>query len=137
MARRSLINQTDYIARVMQKALQGALNAQFDKFIGAGDYERTEQRNGHRNGSYERQLYTRVGSITLRVCRDRAGEFSPEVFDRYQRVEKSLVCTIIEMYLTGTSTRKVANIMEELCGFGFSKSELSVMVASIAMMQAK
>ena len=128
---KTLINQGDYLANIVQAALQTALNAQFEQFIGAKDYERTDQRKGHRNGSYERQLYTRVGSIILQVCRDRAGEFSPEVFERYQRVEKALVCTIIEAYLTGTSTRKITKIVEELCGFGLSKSVVSSMIITI------
>jgi len=127
----ALIDQDGYLAGIMQNMLQAALKSQFDRFIGASEYERSEQRNGHRNGSYPRQLLTRVGSITLHVCRDRAGTFIPELFDRYQRCEKALVYAIAEMYFTGTSTRKVASIMEELCGQGFSKSEVSVLVARL------
>jgi putative transposase len=61
----------------------------------------------------------------LQVCRDREGRFKTELFERYQRSEKALVACITEMYFSGVSTRKVAGIMEELCGYNLSKSYVS------------
>jgi putative transposase len=46
------------------------------------------------------------------VPQDRAGRFSTELFERYQRSERALV----EMYVQDVSTRKVTAITEELCG---------------------
>jgi putative transposase len=70
---------------------------------------------------------TRVGKIELRVPQDRAGRFSTEVFERYQRSEKALVSALTEMYLQGVSTRKVKAISEELCGQEFSASTISAL----------
>lgn len=56
---------------------------------------------------------------------DREGTFKTEFFDRYQRSEKALVLSLMEMYLEGVSTRKVTDITEVLCGTGFSKSTVS------------
>ncbi len=117
--------------KTMQTVLQNALLMQFNKFMGADPYERTESRSGLRNGSYERHLQTRVGMITLRVCRDRSGQFKPELFERYQRSEKALVLGIVEMYLTGVSTRKVGDVVEMLCGFDVSKSHVSDLTVKI------
>ncbi|MDB2614140.1 transposase, partial [Chlamydiales bacterium] len=77
------------------------LNEQFDSLINASPFERSPHRRGYRNGSYSRELKTRVGSISLNVCRDRDGEFKPELFERYQRSEKALALGIMEMYLHG------------------------------------
>jgi len=55
--------------------------------VGAEKSERTEGRQGYRSGHYRRSLVTRVGKIELRVPQDRAGRFSTEVFERYQRSE--------------------------------------------------
>jgi len=74
--------------------------------IQAEAYERTEERKGYRNGSYERDLITRAGSITLRVPCFRDGSFSTELFARYQRSEQALVVTLMEMVVNGVSTRK-------------------------------
>jgi len=68
---------------------------------------------------------TRVGRLELRVPQDRAGRFSTELFERYQRSEKALVAALAEMYVQGVSTRKVKAIIEELCGHAFSASSIS------------
>jgi putative transposase len=122
------VSQNDYIRAMVQTGLQQAVRAEFDKFIGASAYERSDARTGQRNGSYERQLHTRVGAIQLQVCRDRNGEFSTTVFEKYQRSEKALVATIAEMYFCGVATRKVKGIMYELCGTNVSKSQVSELV---------
>jgi transposase-like protein len=80
---------------------------------------------GYRSGSYGRTLITRVGKLELRVPQDRAGRFSTELFERYQRSERALVATLAEMYVQGVSTRKVKAITEELCGHAFSASSIS------------
>ena len=55
----------------------------------------------------------------------RDGEFAPTVFERYQRNEKALLASMLEMYVSGVSTRKVSKIVEELCGKSVSKSFVS------------
>jgi transposase-like protein len=61
----------------------------------------------------------------LRIPRDRSGEFSTALFERYARSEKALVAALAEMYVQGVSTRKVSAITEELCGHSFSASAIS------------
>jgi len=105
--------------------LNQVLQAQATEQLRADPYERTEERQGYRNGTYPHQLTTRVGTITLRVPRIRGGKFSTELFARYQRSEQALVLALMEMVVNGVSTRKVAQITEELCGTEFSKSTVS------------
>ncbi len=101
------------------------LNAQVSEQLQAAPYERSEQRQGYRNGYKPRQLTTRVGALTLLVPQVRDGQFSTELFARYQRSEQALVLTLMEMVVNGVSTRKVARITEELCGTSFAKSTVS------------
>lgn len=126
-----LLDQPDFMRDVISSTLQKILDSQFEHHIGANKYERTEERKGYRNGTYERQLKTRVGNITLSICRDRDGTFQPQVFARYQRNEKALVMAIVEMYFKGVSTRKVEPILEELCGLEISKSQVSELTKEI------
>ncbi|AVU17450.1 hypothetical protein B6178_13100 [Staphylococcus aureus] len=72
--------------------------------IQAKEYERTENRQSQRNGYYERSFTTRVGTLELKVPRTRDGHFSPTVFERYQRNEKALMASMLEMYVSGVST---------------------------------
>lgn len=120
-----LFDDKDFLRSVVQQFLQQILQAEFDRYINAAPHERSEARNGHRNGSYPRTIKTRVGAIELQMCRDREGKFDTELFRRYQRSEQALVSSMVEMYLQGISTRKVKKVVEELCGSSISKSQIS------------
>lgn len=113
------------VAALLESVLNQILQAQATEQLQAEPYERTAERKGYRNGAYPHQLTTRVGTITLRVPRLRNGQFSTEMFARYQRSEQALVLTLMEMVVNGVSTRKVSQITEELCGTEFSKSTVS------------
>ena len=115
----------DAIVPLLEAILNQFLQAMATEAVGAAKYERTDERKAYRNGSRERTLNTRIGTITLEVPRLRNGEFSHELFERYQRSEQALVLAMMEMVLQGVSTRKVTQITQELCGTRFSKSTVS------------
>ena len=115
----------DAFSKLLETILNQVLLAQSTEQLGAGPYERTEDRTAYRNGFRERGLTTRVGTITLNVPRHRNGEFSTSMFERYQRSEQALVLAMIEMVINGVSTRKIEMVTEELCGKSFSKSTVS------------
>ena len=114
-------------SKLMEEIFNQVLLAQSKDQIGAEPYERTDERTAYRNGFRNRQLTTRVGHLHLRVPRHRNGDFSTELFERYQRSEQALVLSMMEMVVNGVSTRKVENITEELCGKKFSKSTVSAL----------
>lgn len=120
-----LLSGQDGLAKLIESVLNQVLEAQVSDSLGAERYERSEERLSYRNGYRARQLYTRVGPITLQVPQTRDGSFSTEIFNRYQRSEQALVLALMEMVVNGVSTRKVTNITEELCGVSFSKSTVS------------
>lgn len=113
------------LGRLVEAVLNQVLNAQVSEQLQVAPYERSEQRQGYRNGYKPRQLTTRVGALTLLVPQVRDGSFSTELFARYQRSEQALVLTLMEMVVNGVSTRKVTRITEELCGTTFAKSTVS------------
>jgi len=126
-----LTDDPDFLRALVGQVVQEMLEAEMTAHLGAELYERTESRTGQRNGYKPRQLQTRVGTLTLLVPQDRAGTFSTQVFARYQRTEKALVLSLMEMYLHGVSTRKVRAITEALCGTTFSKSLVSRLVGTL------
>jgi len=126
-----LMEQKDFLAPVVQEAVQAILELEMEECLQAGKYERSAERVGYRSGYYRRRLITRVGTILLRVAQDRAGHFSTQVFEQYQRSEKALVAALAQMYVQGVSTRKVAAITQELCGHEFSASSISGITAQL------
>jgi transposase-like protein len=86
------------VAKLLKSVLNQILQAQATEQLAAEPYERTEERKESRNGTYPHQLTTRVGTITLRVPRIRGGNFSTELFARYQRSEQALILTLMECW---------------------------------------
>lgn len=117
--------QGDAAKNILTTVFNQLMENQRTDYIQAEGYERSETRQSQRNGYYERTFTTRVGTLDLKVPRTRDGQFSPSVFERYQRNEKALLAAMLEMYVLGVSTRKVSNIVKELCGKSVSKSFVS------------
>lgn len=118
-------NRDDAFKKMLQDSLNSILQAESTEQLKAEKYERSEERTDSRNGTRTRQLITRVGTIDLVVPRHRDVPFRSLVFDNYKRSEAALVASMAEMVVTGVSTRKVAKVIETLCGTSFSKSAVS------------
>lgn len=123
----SLMNSNlDDIAKAsIVLVLNELMEKERDEHLQTDAYERSPARLDYRNGYYERDLLMSIGKITLRVPRTRSGDFSPSIFERYNRCEQSFVLSMLEMVVNGVSTRKVKNIVKELCGEKVSKSFVS------------
>jgi putative transposase len=126
-----LLDDPAFLKEIVERVLQGLLEAEMTEHIGAAPYERTQDRKGQRNGYKPRTLRTRVGTLNLAVPQDRQGAFSTRLFARYQRNEKALCLALMQMYVEGLSTRKVKEVTEELCGTSFSKSLVSQLASSL------
>jgi transposase-like protein len=119
----------DVEARVregVKAVLEEILQEEMTEHLNAGYHEFTPARTGERNGRYTRNLVTPVGKIErLEVPRDREGEFVTEVFERYKRMTGSVEEAILEMYLSGVSTRKIAGITDALSRVRVGKDAVS------------
>lgn len=120
-------NRESGVAKLLERVFDSVLQAQASEQLNAEPYERTGDRTSYRNGTRERTLTTRVGTLILHVPKFRDGTFSTELFRSYQRSEKALLLSLMEMVVQGVSTRKVSEITETLCGASFSKSTVSAL----------
>jgi len=113
------------VRETVEATLNGLLEAEADRLCGAARYERSAERVDTRAGSYERQLQTRVGEVTLKVPKLRTLPFESAIIDRYRRRESSVEEALIEMYLAGVSVRRVEDVTEALWGTRVSSSTVS------------
>jgi len=133
------------IARVMETLIENGMESMGDAFgilynaameleradfLGAGRYERSENRAGRANGFKGKKVKSRVGEITLKIPQVRdlvpgATGFYPKSLEKGQRSERALKLALAEMYIHGVSTRKVTKITEELCGLEVTSMEVS------------
>ncbi len=118
-------DRDEAVRKLLESVFNAVLNAEASEQVGADLYERTDERVTYRNGYRERQYKTRVGTLDLLIPKLRNGTFSTTLFANYERSEKALVLSLMEMVLQGVSTRKVSRITETLCGSSFSKSTVS------------
>ena len=115
----------DGMAEAIRLLVNLAMEIERDKYLGVLPYERSERRRGWRNGYKSKSVKTRLGKLEFSVPQVRGGEFYPRSLEKGLRSEQALKIAVAEMYVHGVSTRKVAAITEELCGFDVSSSQVS------------
>ncbi len=123
--------EADFLQEGVRWLVQELMEAEVSAQIGAERYERTEERETHRNGSRERRWDTRVGTLELAIPKLRSGSYFPSWLEPRRRAEQALVAVVAEAYVQGVSTRRVDALVQSLGIAGISKSEVSRMCASL------
>lgn len=119
-------NGLSHMADAMRVMLNEAMRIERSQALEAAPYQRTETRRGYANGFKPKTLNTRLGSLELQVPQVRGDvEFYPSALERGVRSERALKCAIAEMYVQGVSTRKVTEVMQNLCGLEVSSTQVS------------
>jgi transposase-like protein len=123
--------EADFLQEGVRWLVQELMEAEVSALIGAGRYERTEERTTQRNGYRTRPWDTRVGTLEVAIPKLRQGSYFPSWLEARKRGEQALVSVVAEAYVQGVSTRKVEALVQSLGIAGISKSEVSRMTASL------
>jgi len=115
----------DGVTKLVQIVVNEAMRAERERYLQAGDYERTDERQGYSNGYKPKKVNTRMGEITFAIPQVREGGFYPSSLEKGMRSERALMITLAEMYVQGVSTRKVKKITEAMCGVKMSAMQVS------------
>lgn len=121
----------DALPELIRIMINTAMKIERERHLGAGPYERTPQRQGYANGFKPKTMATRVGKITFDIPQVRESGFYPNSLEKGIRSERALKLALAEMYVQGVSTRKVAAITEQMCGFEVSSSQVSKATAQL------
>jgi transposase-like protein len=114
------------IAQLLQDSIQDLIEAALTARIGAAPHERASSRVTQRNGHRPKTVSTPAGDIEVQIPKLRQGSFFPELLEPRRRIDKALWAVIMTAYITGTSTRKVDQLVKALgCDSGISKSTVS------------
>lgn len=119
------LDLTARVRQAVQTTIQVVLDEELQRLIGAGAYERSEQRVDVRNGSYPRRLVTTSGPVDVRIGRTRAGGAATGPVGRYLRRQPEIDDAITESYVRGVSTRDMGGVTEALLGKRVSRSTVS------------
>jgi putative transposase len=113
------------ICEAMQLLVNEAMLVERSRYLQAEHYERKTERISYANGFKPKHLKTQMGELSLSVPQTRDGNFYPSFLEKGIRSERAFKIALAEMYVHGVSTRKVNDILEELCGFQVSSTEVS------------
>lgn len=123
--------QADFLQEGVRWLVQELMEAEVSAQIGAGRYERTDERTTQRNGYRTRPWDTRVGTLDLAIPKLRTGSYFPSWLEARKRGEQALISVVAEASVQGVSTRKVEALVQSLGIAGIRKSEVSRLVASL------
>jgi putative transposase len=115
----------DFLKEALTLLINALMDAEVTSMIGAEKYERSENRNNHRNGYRQREWDTRLGTLQLSIPKLRHGSYFPSLLEPRKMSEKALLNVVQEAYVHGVSTRKVDELVESLGIKGMDKSEVS------------
>lgn len=115
----------NFMREAMKAVVQAIMEIEASMKTGAERYERTPDRETHRNGYRVREWDTPVGTIELAIPKLRKGSYFPSFLEPRRRVDQALYAVIQEAYVNGVSTRKVDHLVKSMGIEGISKSEVS------------
>jgi putative transposase len=101
------------------------------RYVGTESYEREQERRDYRNGYYERDFVTRLGTLRLRIARARGKSFLPAGLKRFQRRAEEVLMLIREAFLRGISTRQVGRVVGIVTGEVVSAQTVSKISRSL------
>ncbi len=128
---------SDRIRTATERLYKELIDAEATAVIGAGPWQRSEERTARRNGSRARTLTTTAGDLDLRIPKLRTGSFFPSLLERRRRVDQALFAVVMEAYLHGVSTRKVDDLVKALgADSGISRSQVSRICAGAVLVEA-
>lgn len=115
----------DFLRELGQYTLQRLMELEAQVQCGAERHERSDERVNQRNGYRDRELETRIGTLSLKIPKLRQGSYYPTFLEPRKASEKALVAVVQEAFIKGISTRKVDDLVQAMGMTGISKSQVS------------
>jgi putative transposase len=113
-------------SRLFSGTLERMLEAELTEELGYEPYAVEGRNSGNsRNGGYSKKIRTSGGDTTVRVPRDRNGEFEPKLLKKYATSSNEIEDKIVTLYAKGMSVRDIQDTLQELYGIDVSPTTVS------------
>jgi len=125
-------NITEIFRYHVECAVNQLLQYELREFLDYDKYDRKGFNSGNsRNGYYERTLKTEYGDLSLKVPRDRNGEFENQTLTPYKRQNDTVESMIIHLYSNGMTTEEISRMIEKMYGHHYTKQTVSNITAAV------
>lgn len=115
-----------------KEAVESLLRTELQALLGYSKYDPEGKNSGDsRNGSYERTIQTSVGPITVKVPRDRNGEYEPMALPKYQRRTDLVTSVILKLYSSGMTDEEMRLAIGSIYEASYSKSAISAITDAV------
>ncbi len=113
-------------AQLFARTIEQMLEAELSDELGYEPYESKGRNSGNnRNGHYGKKVRTSGGDVTIKLPRDRNGEYEPKIIKKYASNTNELEEKIIGMYARGMTQRDIGDQLEEMYGVDVSAETIS------------
>jgi putative transposase len=116
----------DLVKELTGTLIQEMLEGELENELGYSKWDyRNKRTSNSRNGSSQKTLQSSQGEITVKIPRDRNGEFEPELIKKYSTDISAIEDKILFLYSQGMSTRDIQKTINEIYGIDVDDTKVS------------
>ena len=123
---------SQFMTDLHSQLLEQLLQAEMDEHLG---YEKNHVKGNNsgnsRNGTYNKTIRSHYGESTIKVPRDRNGEFEPIVVPKHESTGLSIERLVISLYAKGMSVADIESELREIYKITLSTSAISIITSKV------
>lgn len=112
---------SDRVRQGTREVLERVMEAEMELFLGDGS-QGGNKRNGYRSRTF---VLKGIGTLQVRVPRDRLGRFESKVVPGGRRYDEAIEKDLALLHMAGLSTRMLAHVSRGVLGLSVSPAEVS------------
>ena len=127
-----LTGEGGLLQQLTKRVLESALDGEITDHVGYGKYDPAGRGSGNiRNGSRTKTVLTDVGPVEVRVPRDAAGTFEPQIVRKRQRRLTGVDDLVLSLSAKGLTHGEISAHLAEVYGTEVSKQTISTITDKV------
>lgn len=116
----------DLVKELTGTLIEELLEGELENELGYSKWDyRNKNTANSRNGYSEKTLQSSLGELTVKIPRDRNGEFEPKLIEKYSTDISEIEDKILFLYSQGISTRDIQKTINEIYGIDIDDTKVS------------
>lgn len=125
----NLVGDNGLLKELMSHLVQSSLEGEMEAFL---TQSRREGQQNRRNGHTSKTMISEVGDFKIHPPRDRQGDFSPRLVEKWDRtLHSGFDSQVLELYSIGTSVEDIRQHILKMYGVKLSAGQISAITESV------